>query len=281
MVKNIIYKDTYYTFSTDDVRFRLVADGNVVYEGRSKAKPNSSYAQICVNKICQNYLSNSYDGIGLSSTTHSDAYREFSLQTLSGETWGEKESYGFLWDWDEDTTINFSSSNTLSKPIINRNVAGQLMPTTIFNNGSVSTTIVSANTGNSCGQYALFYRNLAGGWDSMLMEGKCKESDEYMYSQMKKSYNNNNLEFGKNTYVNQRTKKWVLNTGYLSDSESKKFAKYVASSTEVYLQDIENNKIIPVVITDTNVNYKQYLQDDDNPVFYTINVESSQTISIF
>lgn len=284
MVNNPIYKDTFYTFSQDDVRFRIQADGDVIYEGRSKAKPDG-VNKININRICANYLYNTFEGVDLTvlqSTLHSDACRTFTLQRLTADTWSTVETFQFLWDYDNLSTINFSSNNTLSVPVNGHYPAtGLYQYTTIFNGSTVVTT-PSAVTGAYCGEYGFIYRNLKGGWDSFLFEGKCKRSDNFSLSQMKKDYNNNLTEFGKYTYLNQLVGKWELNTGYMNDAESERFARYLASSTECYLVDFKNSLIIPVVITDTQVNYKTMVNDgQDSPYYYTINVESSQQNDIF
>lgn len=284
MVNNPIYKDTFYTFSQDDVRFRIQADGATVYEGRSKAKPDG-VNKININRICANYLYNTFEGVDLTvlqSTLHSDACRTFTLQRLTADTWSTVETFQFLWDYDNLSTINFSSNNTLSVPVNGHYPAtGLYQYTTIFNGSTVVTT-PSAVTGAYCGDYGFIYRNLKGGWDSFLFEGKCKRSDNFSLSQMKKDYNNNLTEFGKYTYLNQLVGKWELNTGYMNDAESERFARYLASSTECYLVDFKNSLIIPVVITDTQVNYKTMVNDgQDSPYYYTINVESSQQNDIF
>lgn len=283
MIQNIICKDTFYTFSEDDIRFRLVVDGDVIYEGRSKAKPDG-VNKINVNRICANYLELTMEGIDLTvlqAVVHPKAYRVFTLQKLSSNTWTTVETFGFLWCYDMTANINFSSANTLSNPIDNQYMTGMYSYTTVFNNGQVVTT-PSATTNNACGEYALIYRNLRGGFDSYLFRGKCKRSDNFSLSQMKKDYNNNLTEFGKYTYLNQLVGKWELNTGYMNDAESERFARYLASSTECYLVDFKNSLIIPVVITDTQVNYKTMVNDgQDSPYYYTINVESSQQNDIF
>lgn len=284
MIQNIIYKDTFYTFSQDDVRFRITADSTVIYEGRSKAKPDG-VNKININRICANYLYNTFEGVDLTvlqSTEHSDACRTFVLERLTADTWTTAESFQFLWDYDNLSVINFASANTLSVPVNGHYPAtGLYQYTTIFNGSTVVTT-PSAVTGNYCGDYGFIYRNLKGGWDSFLFEGKCKRTDSYSLSQMKKDYNNNLTEFGKYTYLNQVTGKWELNTGYMNDAESERFARYLASSTECYLVDFKNNLIIPVVITDTQVNYKTMRNDGvDAPYFYTVNVEQSQQNNIF
>ncbi|MBQ3414525.1 MAG: hypothetical protein IJH39_04090 [Clostridia bacterium] len=282
MTKNPIYKDTYYTFSADDTRFRITVDGSSIYEGRSKAKPNGTNT-ININRICANYLKDTMEGINLTllqSTVHLDAYKEFVLQTLTGNTWSTVETFGFLWDYDKYTAINFSTANTLSHPVNSHYRQGMYRYETVFTGSQVVTTPYSADT-NNCGDYALIYRNLAGGWDSFLFEGKCKRLDDYSTSEMKKDYNNNNNEFGRYTYLNSITGRWELNSGYLKEDESKVFARHLVSSTECYLIDFANSEIVPVVITDKSTDYKRYLDNDNYLINYTLNIESSQNISVF
>lgn len=283
MIQNIICKDTFYTFSEDDIRFRLVVDGDVIYEGRSKAKPDG-VNKINVNRICANYLELTMEGIDLTvlqAVVHPKAYRVFTLQKLSSDTWTTVETFGFLWCYDMTANINFSSANTLSNPIDNQYMTGMYSYTTVFNNGQVVTT-PSATTNNACGEYALIYRNLRGGYDSFLFEGKCRRTDNFSLSQMKKDYDNTQNEFGKYTYLNQVTGRWELSTGFLSDDECEKFARNLASSTEQYLVDFKNSVIIPVVGLDTQVNYKTYKNDgQDAPIYLTYNVESSQNNNIY
>lgn len=284
MVQKSIWEDTYHTFSSDDTRFRIQVDGATVYEGRSKAKPNGSNT-ININRICANYLSTSLEGIDLTvlqSIVHSGACRTFTLQVLSSDTWSTVETYQFLWNYDRFASISFASATTLSNPINNHYpVTGLYQYTTVFSNGNVVTT-PSAVTGDYCGEYAIIYRNLRGGYDSFLFEGKCQRTDSFSLSQMKKDYDNTQNEFGKYTYLNQVTGKWQLNTGFLSDAECEKFARNLASSTEQYLVDFKNNVIIPVVGVDTQVSYKTFKNDgQEAPIYLTYNVESSQNNSIY
>lgn len=284
MVQKSIWEDTYYTFSTDDTRFRIQVDGATVYEGRSKAKPNGSNT-ININRICANYLNITLEGIDLTvlqSIVHSGACRTFTLQILAADTWSTVETFQFLWNYDRFASINFSGSNTLSNPINNHYPAtGLYSYTTVFSNGQVVTT-PSAVTGDYCGDFAIIYRNLRGGYDSFLFEGKCRRTDNFSLSQMKKDYDNTQNEFGKYTFLNQVTGRWELSTGFLSDDECEKFARNLASSTEQYLVDFKNSVIIPVVGLDTQVNYKTYKNDgQDAPIYLTYNVESSQNNNIY
>lgn len=284
MIKNPIWKDTIHTFTDDDVRFRLSVNGIVIYEGRSKAKPDENYASINVNKICQNYLNNTLENQNLTGSTsftvtHSEAYREFELQSYSEQTdlWSTEETYGFLFNFGYED-IDMTSTVTLSDKINTHNNNGMLLPSSAYyTNGTVRTGFLTFN-GNSiyCGRYSLLYRNAYGGWDNFLFEGKCRKEDDYEISKMKKAYNNTANQFGDTRYINEIKTKWELNTGYLSDSESAKFAKHLLSSNECYLQDLVEGTIIPVVITDTSAKYKEYMNEGEEPVYYTVNVETSQ-----
>lgn len=288
MVSNPIWNDTFYEFDSDDKRFRLSVSGNVIYEGRAKARPGSDYAKVCINKICQNYLNNTLEGIDITSTgtvIHTEALMTFVLYGYNSplDIWSELETFVFLYDWDNEFYINMGANRLLSIPVNQHYADNQIIPTTTYTSSlnRVSTQIRyrSGSEKLYCGDYSLLYRNLAGGWDSFLFEGKCRKSDGFKYQQIEKDYNNSpgtGYEFGKITYLNEITHKWELNTGFLSDAEGERFVRQLCSSTECYLQDLRKGLIYPVVITDTEAKYKRYLIDGNEPVFYKINVESSQ-----
>ena len=284
MIKAPIFKDTEYIFSNiADVRFRIVVSGSVIYEGRVKAKPNESSAVVNINKICMNYLNNTLENQSFSASTftvnHSDAYKEFVLMRYNdvNDSWVTCETYGFLFNFSyEDISLNRNIQ--LSDSINTHKNTNMLIPTTIYSSGGTVTTSFTTYSGDStyCGRYSLIYRNINGGWDSFLFEGKCRKEDEYDISKMNKNYNNTTHQMGTLRYYNEIKGKWVLNTGYLSDVECENFTRNLASSNECYLQDLVKGTIIPVVITDVTMKYKEYLNDGNDPVYYTLNVESSQ-----
>lgn len=286
-VKAPIYQDTIYTASTSDIRFRINGYGKVLYEGRSKARPGESYAEINISKICQQYMNNSLQGKTIvldTSLLANSAYTTFTLtySNPTANTWSTGETYTFLYDWDYDWDINLSISNTLSNPVNGHYAYGQYKANTIFNGTLVANSFTSANTNTYCGDYALIYLNMAGGWDSFLMEGVCKQIDQYeTYNYVKKFNNTVRTDFGKVDYLKEITNQWVLNTGYLNEVESRILAKNMFSSIECYLQDLKTGKLYPVVITDTQVEYKEYHPSDNSPVNYTITVNNSQTKTIY
>lgn len=129
---------------------------------------------------------------------------------------------------------------------------------------------------NYCGDWALYYSNRSGGWDSFLIEGNVKKIDNFEKYYINRSYNNTTMEWGKKVYHNEITTNYELHTGWLNDRQSEILAFNLLSSNQVYLHDLVNNKIIPVVITDDTAEYKTFKNNGRKMVNYTINVEASQ-----
>ena len=125
-----------------------------------------------------------------------------------------------------------------------------------------------------CGRYGITYLNRKGGYDFFLFEGKCYKSDEYDIYKYNRSYDNTKNGFGSTRYMNVITPRWTLNTGWMSDAESLKFAKHVVGSNQVWLQDLQTGKTFPVIIEDTETEYKTF---ENNKMFnYTLTVAKSQ-----
>ena len=114
--------------------------------------------------------------------------------------------------------------------------------------------------------YALYYVNAYGGWDSLAIRGNVTQTDN-IQSQTYKNKSN-----GKVKYLNQVTPTWSLNTDAISDA-SKMY--HLLESTQVYLHNLETDEIIPVVITDTSCVYKTYSNQGNTRFHYTINVEAA------
>lgn len=114
--------------------------------------------------------------------------------------------------------------------------------------------------------YALYYVNAYGGWDSLAIRGNAVQTDK-IQSQTYKSKTN-----GKVKYLNQITPSWSLNTDSMSDGSK---MHHLLESTQVYLHNLETDEIIPVVITDTSCVYKTYSNQGNTRFHYTINVEAA------
>lgn len=141
--------------------------------------------------------------------------------------------------------------------------------------GTISQKQIKYTIDNTGKDYVLYYVNAAGGWDSLLIEGNVKKTDEFESESYIKRVLRPSTEFARNKYLNTITSSWTLYTGYLNDEQASKMYNLL-ESTQVYLHNLKDNTITPVLITDTNCEYKTYTNQGKNKFYYTINVESSQ-----
>lgn len=141
--------------------------------------------------------------------------------------------------------------------------------------GTISQKQIKYTIDNTGKDYVLYYVNAAGGWDSLLIEGNVKKTDEFESESYIKRVLRPSTEFARNKYLNTITSSWTLYTGYLNDEQASKMYNLL-ESTQVYLHNLKDNTITPVLITDTSCEYKTYTNQGKNKFYYTINVESSQ-----
>lgn len=129
---------------------------------------------------------------------------------------------------------------------------------------------------NTCSRYALYYVNAYGGWDSLLIEGNHSEVDNLTRHMRETECDNRNVQNrGTHNYVNEIVKTITLHTSWLSDDESSRM-HHLLNSTNVYLGDIRSGAMIPVVLTDTQTDYKTYKGNGGRLVSYSINVTIAQ-----
>ena len=203
-------------------------------------------------------------------------------------------------DTNKEFTINISSTNIiLSDSITIRVIQKPKLPVLIedifVSSGDVENALVTIPdnmeevlvvyegdtlaryTIDDCvSNYVLYYRNALGGIDLFPVTGKVIKSNNIEHLTINKKYDNRTLNFGKTNYENILTEKWQLYSGRLTDQQSK-LMHHLINSTYVYLYDIQADKFTPVVITDTEMEYKTYKNNNNKMVYYTINVEASQT----
>lgn len=140
--------------------------------------------------------------------------------------------------------------------------------------GSFTTTInYQIDTTNK--NYVLYYTNAYGGWDSLLVQGNVKQTDQIESQTYVRKVLNTTSQFSKNKYLNTIVPEWTLYTNYLTDTQASKM-HHLLESTMVYLHNLEDNKIIPVIITNNSCEYKTYSNQGKNMFYYTIEVQSSQ-----
>lgn len=126
-----------------------------------------------------------------------------------------------------------------------------------------------------CPEYCLYYKNPFGGYDHLLLEGKCRKMHSDSRSTFVADYNNNYDQREEWTFQNEVTERWVLNTGFLSDDESSRMP-YLLDSPDVYLLDLTvTRKMVPVTIATDSYEIRKY-SSLDGMVSYQFEVVKSQ-----
>ena len=285
-----IWKDTYYQVpaSASPFSYTISVDGNTIYSGKAFVAPNEQYIKIKVNTICQDYLMGKFPGIHnmMGSIDETEATRTFTIHNSGGTA---LSSYTFTNDWSYDITgytLNYTEFK--SHPInLHKNDRMCGMYTQI-SSGNVQTTWISRDYTSLwpsafrykegyCGDWALYYQNAYGGWDAFLVEGNVKRNDEMSRLTITTPFNNNTTEWGKRNYNTQINPSFEIKTGYLTDTESAILAKNLLRSNQVYLHDLNTNKVWPVILTDTEAEWKTFKGNGRKFITYTINATASQT----
>ena len=272
---NPIWKDTYYTANTQSAPYYITLDGTVIYTGKAVKCPSDNYLKINLNKICRNYLECDIAALltdSQTSVSNQFAQRVFKLYVNGSNVM----DYRFYMDWSYDTN---APTSTLSKPINGHYVAGMLKPQTTR---SSSSYITYANTGNytkevKCAPYVLYYLNSYGGWDAFVIEGGVKTKDAFTPYTTDQVFNNTTIEFETNKYVQEIKTSYELVTGLLNDEQSANLAKNLVGSLKVYLQNIDEGWVKPVIISDSSVQYQTYQGNNRKMAQYKINVTESQS----
>lgn len=275
-----IWKDTYYTSTADTLEYYITDGSNTIFRGKSYKAPNANIF-ITLNEICSHHLNselpnNVWSFTNNQNVTMSNEYKTFNLYNASNDAL--LDSFTFYNDWsyeDLDTTI-------LSKPINGKYVNGMFFFYTRIQRGTTITTTAGKTRTSGyntavCGDWVLYYSNIYGGWDSFVLEGKVVEGKNIESFNYSKVINNNTINRENVRYQTNIKQNWIVNSGYLSDAESKIIFDNLLTSNNVYLHNLKEDKIYPVHITDTQATYKEFL-NERKLINYTINLESDNLL---
>lgn len=123
-----------------------------------------------------------------------------------------------------------------------------------------------------CAEYALYYLNAYGGWDAFLIEGNTLETDNLQRYIREAVYDNRDIQNrGSWNYVNEVDKGFTFHTGKMTGEQGKRM-HHLINSTDVYLYDIADEKMIPVNIVTPSCDYKTF-KNQGGLVDYTIQVQ--------
>ena len=263
--------------------YRIYNRTNLIFQGRAYKRPNADTNDIKLNKIFENYLSNSINDLlnsGEPEDTGVNASKVFQIMKL--DTDGTEtliDEYTILYDWSYD--FRFRGTNTnLSRPINGRYVGGMYKINTSVDgqSGTVTNSLTEGayNVLADCGEYALYYLNAYGGWDALLIDGTVLKKSTIKQYTTDRNYDNNRIEFEQMKYINEIQDAYEINTGFLTDEQAANLSNNLIPSKEVYLHFLSDNKIIPVLITDSSVTYQTYQTNNLQMPQYKINVKESQ-----
>lgn len=130
---------------------------------------------------------------------------------------------------------------------------------------------------SGCGRFALYYLQPNGGWSQYLFPSPASmRTDDIGRNEVTKASRNTDLSFGRYDYRITVKPTWSLVTGWVDDEESYKIANWILPSRSVYLHDLCQGFIVPVRITDEQVEHKDSWNQKHRRYSYTITVESSK-----
>lgn len=122
--------------------------------------------------------------------------------------------------------------------------------------------------GGYCARYAVIYQNAFGGWDSFLIEGTVYKNGKNTQHTYAKTYDTTTNEREKVNYANEIEYSYNCTTGWLTDEESERLAKHLLSSPNIYLQDLVEGTLIPVIISTNSYKFKTYQNEGKKMVNY-------------
>lgn len=285
---------------TDQTEYHISIDDKEIYSGMVFSYPNSTNVEIFINEIVSDYLSNYIQfttGVG----TMNGYMRKVTVTADNGYS----EDFYFYDAWEEPQTVilNAPISNEVDpRQYIFVNYIDGYGNLQLYEDGNLVNNSTSVSCGyyspvrdiyRACGSkinytarcgeevlgvlqyqitsadkdYALYYVNAFGGWDSLLLKGHSTQTDNFT------SHTYRSERRGTVKYVNKINPTWSLNTDDMNDSSR---MYHLIESPEVYLHNLKTNEIIPVIITDSNCVYKTYANQGNTRFYYTINVEASK-----
>lgn len=297
LITRPIWQDLYWSTDADVVNYRIELDGENIYTGKAYKYPDADRVRININKICRNYLESDIAEMLLEMPDRRETlYNRLSQRVFNLYADDEHVAdYQLYLDYSYDWSHSMSGPAYVSKPINGHYVPGMLRMETIrytsLTTASASTVATECSCGEieddddylgytkqvKCAPYVLYYLNSYGGWDAFVIEGNVFKEDSYTTYTTDRATDNTTLDFELNKYVNEINTSYQLNTNYLSDEQSENLAKNLLGSVKVYLHNIDEGWVKPVIITDSKVAYQTYQTNGMKLSQYRISVKESRT----
>lgn len=271
--------------SVDDTgmaEYEISLDGKVIYTGRVYTPTNSAgTVEVDISPICREYLDTNFEDFPTLSGTSNKSVKTFSV---------DGSNYLVCYNYNTDYIFQIAEGSNLNLPITDFVDPRQYIGTSILTSGGISAThsIAGGSPGTEMikgphkykvlppcsNNFALYYVNKNGGIDYLICSGKSVEkfsterTEARLYFDMSKRKSFGDVRF--HQYI---SKKYELNTGWVSDSRAKNIDN-LTFSPKVWIHDLQNNTITACLVDDANVSIKKF--KNDKKVNYTINVTESK-----
>lgn len=310
-----IWKDYIYTvpFQASRVQYKVRYNGNDIFKGWAYEIGQST--EICINDIARDYLHTEFPDSEDVWYQDYNAVKTFELYTgpdESSEPTVKAADLTFKYDWSysyyylnqydswlameplqdfyDSRQFHIFSVNTYATltnrstiQYVNLNDARSHIKTQLpsgsyrlYSYEAPELKIFRFDVRENCGiRYCLYYVNSRGGWDSVLVDGVATQTDKYDRETYTQNYRTPSINRGVIEYRNNITESWTLYLRSLGDSRNKLFHN-LYESTNVYLHDLEEDRIVPVIITSREMQYKTRKNQGKKLYTYEIQVESSQ-----
>ena len=194
------------------------------------------------------------------------------IGAVRGTIWYQGESGG---EYNADYNSDYAIFGEVSTDIqLTGNSHGHLHWVDLANYPTATSVEIGGNTyqvGGGCGQYAIYYVNAYGYWDTLAVLGKTKETDNIVRHTSDLLYNNAiAYARARSNYVNEITKRFTFYTHWLTDAQSARM-HHLLNSPKVLLHDVAAGIIRPLVLTGSSTEHKRNGLNQ-----YTIEAELAQ-----
>ena len=248
-------------------------DNLVLYAGKAYKEPNKDYIAIPINEICSNYINQiEWPEYGL--TDSKDYIKTFIVKTSLGDNY----IYQFKDDWSYGRQRNIPGrwlSNKSDIIITGKKGDKLILPDKeiVFNDyqtyrGSLSNYICGSVISFNEFKWTitdlnavLYYTNKQGIWQFLGCSANVLQTDNI------NSYTAKESPLKSFKYANTIERTWEINTSWLKGDLADLF-----SSLNVYLWF--SGDYIPVQITNSSAEYKNYTNNGKHLVSYKINVKA-------
>ena len=125
-------------------------------------------------------------------------------------------------------------------------------------------------------KYCLYYKNLYGGYDSILLNPTSQLSASITDNTLTTDYDTTVLNHYKRSYSKTIQNKWTLKTNLLNDTQSEKM-RHIYTSNQMWLHNLETGRLYAVNPVDKTFTEKTFKSNKHKPISYTITVEEAYT----